>query len=92
MSKSCVQELNLSVTELQYDLMVSTPTSGLVKTFAVYARCSVIIEGHTFKYYLVYLPLQGLDVILGMNWLFANHIFIDCNQKKLFFTRSEDLK
>jgi len=37
--KSFVQELGLSVWELQFDLVVSTPTSGLVRTSSVCARC-----------------------------------------------------
>jgi len=36
-----------------------------------------------FKIKLIGLPLQELDVILGVNWLFVNHILIDCNQKKV---------
>ena len=37
--ESCVRELGLSVCELQFDLMVSTQASGLVRTSAVCARC-----------------------------------------------------
>jgi len=41
---------------------------------------------------MVCLPLKGLDVILGMNWLSANHILIDCNERKLLFPNLEDEK
>jgi len=63
-SDSCVQELCLSVCELQFDLVVSTPTSGLVNTSSVCARCPMEVDGHMFKVNLICLPLQGLDVIL----------------------------
>jgi len=34
-----VRELGMLVCELQFDLVVSTPASGLVRTSAVCARC-----------------------------------------------------
>ena len=33
---------------------------------------------------------MGLDVILGMDWLSANHILIDCNERKVLFSSLED--
>jgi len=44
-SESRVVELGLPVKELQYDLVVSTPASGLVKTSTVCARCKIEVEG-----------------------------------------------
>ncbi|XP_052732489.1 uncharacterized protein LOC128196275 [Vigna angularis] len=66
-SDTCTRELGLTVRELQYDLTVSTPTSGIVKTSTFCVRCSVVVEGHQYKVNLICLPLQGLDVILGMD-------------------------
>jgi len=91
-SESCVQELGLLVSELQFDLVVSMPASGLVKTSSVCVRCPVEVEGHMFKVNLICLPLQGLDVILGMDWLSANRILIDCQEKKLLFSNLEELE
>ncbi|XP_047180297.1 uncharacterized protein LOC124846970 [Vigna umbellata] len=88
--ESCVEDLGLAVRELQYDLTVSTPTSGLVKTSTVCARCSVVVEGRQFKVNLICLPLQGLEVILGIDWLSANRILIDCGEKKLLFPEVEE--
>ena len=82
-SESCVRELGLSVCELQFDLVVSTPASGLVRTSSECARCLVEVEGHVYKVNVICLPLQGLDVILGMDWLSANRVLIDCQEKKL---------
>ena len=39
---------------------------------------------------LIFLPLQELEVILGMNWLSANCIIIDYQKKKLLFPNSEE--
>ncbi|XP_052734186.1 uncharacterized protein LOC128196715 [Vigna angularis] len=89
-SETCARELGLQVRELQYDLTVSTPTSGIVKTSTVCVRCSVVVEGRQYKVNLICLPLQGLDVILGMDWLSVNRILIDCGEKKLVFPNEED--
>jgi len=77
-SDASVKKLGLSVCELQCELVVSTPTSGLVRTSSLYARCLVEIEGRKYKVNLICLPLQELEVILGMDWLSANRILIDC--------------
>jgi len=40
-SESKVVELGLRVRELQFDLVVSTPASGLVRTSTMCARCLI---------------------------------------------------
>jgi len=89
-SKSIVVELGLPTRELQYDLVVSTLASGLVRTSIMCARCLIEVEGRKYRVNLICLPLEGLDVILGMDWLFTNHILIDCNEKKVLFPNSEE--
>ena len=84
-SESIVLELGLPVRELQYDLVVSTPAFGLVRTSTLCARCQIEVEGCKYRVNLICLPLEGLDVILGMDWLSANHILIDCNEKRVLF-------
>jgi len=79
-----------AVCELQCELAVSTPTSGLVRTSSLCARCPVEVEGHRYKVNLICLPLQELEVILGMDWLSANCILIDCREKRLLFPDSEE--
>ena len=34
---------------------------------------------------LICLPLEGLDIIIGMNCLTTNHILIDYGQQKVMF-------
>ena len=89
-SNACVERLGLPVCELQCELTVSIPTSGLVKTSSLYARCPVEVEGRKYKVNLICLPLQELEVILGMDWLSANRILIDCREQKMFFPNSEE--
>jgi len=76
-SHLCVDELGLEVRELHFELLVSTPASGIVSTSVVCAECPVVVEGCRFKVNLICLPLLGLDVILGMDWLATNHILTD---------------
>jgi len=55
------------VCELQYDLVVSTPALGLVRTSSLCVRCLVEVDGRIFKVNLICLPLQDLEVILEMD-------------------------
>ena len=89
-SESIVLELSLPAKELQYDLVVSTPASGTIRTSTVCSRCRVEVEGRQYRVNLICLPLEDLDVILGMDWLSANHILIDCKEKRVMFPSSED--
>ena len=71
--------------ELPYDLLVSTPTGKLVRTSQVYVKCSFQIENKSFTANLICLPLSGLDVILGMDWLSANRVMLNCSKKSIVF-------
>jgi len=75
--EECVSGLGLVVRDLGCELTVSTPAYGQVSTNSVCARCSIEVVGRRFKVNLICLPLEGLDVILGMDWLSNNHIIID---------------
>ena len=89
-SDACVKLLDLPVCKLQCELVVSTPTSGLVRMSSLCIRCPVEVEGRRYRVNLICLPLQELEVILGMDWLSANHILIDCREKRLLFPDSEE--
>ena len=89
-SNACVERLGLPVCELQYELAVSTLASDLVSTSSLCVRCPVEVEGRRYKVNLICLPLQELEVILGMDWLSANRILIDCREKRLLFRDSKE--
>jgi len=48
------------------------------------------LRGRKYRVNLICLPLVGLDVILGMDWLSTNHHLIHCNERKLLFPSLED--
>ncbi|XP_017420392.1 uncharacterized protein LOC108330417 [Vigna angularis] len=84
-AKACVEKLGMSVEELGVDVLVSTPTSGLFGTSFVCARYPIVVERGRFKVNLISLPLQGLEVILRMDWLSINRILINCDDKEMSF-------
>ena len=64
--------------ELGCDLIVTTPASGEVSTTSMCVGCPMELTGCRFKVNIICLPMKGLNVILGMDWLSINHIVIDC--------------
>jgi len=87
-----VAKLSLEKRDLDYELLVSTSSSGQVATSSVCVGCLIEVAGHRFKMNLVCLPLEGLDVILGMEWLSNNHIMIDCGRRSLVFPEHAGLE
>jgi len=90
-SEECVSRLELVVHDLGCELMVSTPASGQVSTNLVCARCSIEVVGRRFKVNLICLPLEGLDLILEMDWLSNNHVIIDCRWRSVVFLEADGL-
>ena len=88
----CVEKLRLPVRELDMELVVSTPTEGIIITSSVCTKCPVIINGRKYKINMICIHMKDLEVILGMDWLSANHILIDCGHKKLIFPESESIQ
>jgi len=91
-SFDCAKKLKLLVRELEFELVVSTPTEGIIVTSSMCAKCPVIIDGRRYKINMICIPLKYLEAILGMDWLSSNHILIDCGQKKLIFPGLEGMQ
>ncbi|XP_027933933.1 uncharacterized protein LOC114189540 [Vigna unguiculata] len=89
-SDACVKCLSLPVCELQCELVVSTPASVLVRMSSLCFSLPMEVKGRRYKGNLICLPLQELEVILGMDWLSTNHILIDCQEKRLLFLDLEE--
>ncbi|KAL7606504.1 uncharacterized protein LOC111918954 [Lactuca sativa] len=51
-----------------------------VSAARVYRDCVLNVHGKRFRINLVPIPLQGLKVIVRMDWLGANGAMIDCEQ------------
>jgi len=50
------------------------------------------VAGHKFKVNLICLLMEGLDVILGMDWLSSNHVVIDCEKRRVVFPDTDGLE
>ncbi|XP_028779100.1 uncharacterized protein LOC114735570 [Neltuma alba] len=77
----CAKRLNLHVYDLPFDMNVSTPAGSSVKTSNACLNLVLEFESHKTKIDLICLPLKGLDVIVGMDWLIANSATLDCKAK-----------
>jgi len=86
----CVAKLNLAMSDMNGEMVVETLAKGSVTTSLVCLRCPVSMFGRDFEIDLVCLPLIGMDVILGMNWLEYNHIHINCLSKSVYFSSAEE--
>ncbi|KAJ9542037.1 hypothetical protein OSB04_028543 [Centaurea solstitialis] len=43
--------------------------------------CTIELEGCLMPVVLRHIPMEGLDVVLGMDWMIRNKVKIDCEQK-----------
>jgi len=55
-------------------------------------RCPIEVADRRFKVNLICLPMEGLDVILGIDWLASNHVVIYCGQRSVVFLDAEGLE
>ena len=86
----CVKRLGLVLSSLNGEMVVDTPAKGSVTTSFVCLKCPLSIFDRDFVVDLVCLPLRGLDVILGMNWLEHNCVHINCYDKSVKFSTPEE--
>jgi hypothetical protein len=80
----CVMRLGLPSTPLVPPMTVSVATGGKVTSKRVCQNCPVLVGRKTYHIDLICLPLKDLDVVLGMDWLSANTVYIGCAEKNLF--------
>ena len=85
-SYDCVKRLKLLISEIPYMLLVSTPTRKPVRMCQCCLSCHFPIDGKSFIADLKCLPLSSLDLILGMDWLLANHVMLNYSEKYLVFS------
>ncbi|RHN60028.1 putative nucleotidyltransferase, Ribonuclease H [Medicago truncatula] len=86
----CVSALGLDLSDMNGEMVVETPAKGSVTTSLVCLKCPLSMFGRDFEMDLVCLPLSGMDVILGMNWLEYNHVLINCFSKSVHFSSVEE--
>ncbi|KAL0533979.1 hypothetical protein IC582_028255 [Cucumis melo] len=84
-SSAFVLHARLEVEPLHHVLSVSTPSGECMLSKEKVKACQIEIAGHLIEVTLLVLDMLDLDVILGMDWLAANHASIDCSRKEVTF-------
>ncbi|XP_015950033.1 uncharacterized protein LOC107474899 [Arachis duranensis] len=79
-----VEELELRMLELAFDLHVHTLYQTVVNRSGC-RKISFNIDDREFVHYLICLPMVGLEMILGFDWLSKNRILLDCFEQLICF-------
>jgi hypothetical protein len=72
-------------------LMIRTPEAVLKCTLKC-PKVKIWIKGLEFKADLIILKTQGLDIILGMDWLRRHHGNISCSDKAVTLTNHQGIQ
>ncbi|XP_058733304.1 uncharacterized protein LOC131604906 [Vicia villosa] len=88
-SYHCVRRLGFEESPLPNPMIISSTTDDVVEAREVCKECSITFNGHRFLVDLICLPLKKIDVVLGMDWLLANSVYIGCKEKAIFIPAEE---
>ncbi|KAA0045470.1 ty3-gypsy retrotransposon protein [Cucumis melo var. makuwa] len=73
------------VKQLSGVLSVSTPSREIFLSKEKIKACQIEIANQMLDVTLLVLDMQDFDIILGMDWLSADHASIDCFRKEVIF-------
>jgi hypothetical protein len=79
-SSKLVAKHNLPITIMKYTMMVSSPR-GEMKTKNICPAIGFVIEGVDFLLNHIIIDSQGIDIILGMDWLRKYDRVILCTKR-----------
>ena len=80
---SCVRELGLEVETLEKPLHVNSPLGTRVSVDQICRGYDLEISGILLIVDLRVMDMSEFDIILGMDWLMAYRVFIDCERKRV---------
>ena len=80
---SVVRELGLEVETLEEPLYMSSPLGIRVSIDMICRGCELEISGILLKVDLRVMDMPEFDVILGMDWLMAYRVVIDCERRRV---------
>ena len=87
-SRGFVDKFKLPTVSLNSPMLVSSPGAEYMASRGCY-QLTVTIGRHVFPTDLIVLESQGLDVIIGMDWLYKDGGNIDCASKSILLTTPE---
>ena len=80
---SVVVELGLEVEALEKPLYVSSPLGIKARIWMICHGCELEISGILLTVNLKVIDMSEFDVILGMDWLMAYGVVIDCERRRV---------
>ena len=80
---SCVNVLGLKVESLEKSLHVSSPLGVRVRIDQICRNCELEISRILLMMDLWVMDISDYDVILGMDWLTAHQVVIDCDRRRV---------
>ena len=80
---SCVKHLGLEVETLEDPLHVSSPLGTRVTVDQICRDCELEILRILLTMDLRVMDMSVFDVILGMDWLMAHRVVIDCDRRRV---------
>ncbi|KAD3640173.1 hypothetical protein E3N88_29396 [Mikania micrantha] len=75
------RSLNMTPTPLDYKYTVELADGKLIETQHIIKGCVLTLADHRLVIDLMPVTLGSFDVVIGMEWLSANHAEIVCNEK-----------
>ena len=80
---SSVDVLGLEVETLDEPLYMSSPLWTRVRIYKICRDCELEISRILFTVDLRVMDISDFNVILGMDWLTAHRVVIDCDSRKI---------
>ena len=80
---SCVNVLGLKVESLGKSLHVSSPLGIRVRVDQICRDCELEISRILLTVDLRVMDISNFNVILGMDWLIAHRVVIDCDRRRI---------
>ena len=80
---SSVDVMGLEVETLEEPLHVSSPLGSGVRIDKIFRDCELEISGILLTIDLWVMDISDFDVILGMDWLTAHCVVIDCDSRRI---------
>ena len=80
---SCVKELGLNVETLEEPLHVNSPLRTGVRISQICWDYELEISGILLTVDFRVMDMSEFDIILGMDWLTAHRVVIDCDRKRV---------
>ncbi|XP_050878799.1 uncharacterized protein LOC127082615 [Lathyrus oleraceus] len=84
-----MKRLSLQAIPLSPPMVVTTAMDDVVETPWICENCSLSVNGRIFQIDLICLPLKKVGVVLGMDWLSVNSVFIGCEENLIIIPSSE---